>query len=360
MTANGEVHPPPVPSVQPPSRKPKCLLIGLGRRATEDYLPALAESHRIMELTAVCDPDKDRERPALDEYQNLAPQSYPRPHFYTDVAAALANEELDFAIIVTPHHTHFELAQLCLERNLAVLKEKPYALDVAEAEKLTGLITQTDGYLRLCVQRQQHPLYLAARRALPYLGQVRHFTAWYQLSVPSYSQSWRGNRAHSGGGALIDMGYHYVDLLHWFFAMPTHVHAAAAPNKDVTLDGQVEQTIVSTWCYPEGHVGTVFISTCEPNKEEYLTIAGTLGFMSLKRDELRRFNEQNTEVEVMTRTPGYPSSVGPTLHDFVQGLEEKEATQRQECARGVAVTTIIDMMYCSMAEHRTVDPSDVR
>ena len=330
--------------------------MGLGRRATEDYVPALAQAHPTVELVAVCDSDPSREGPALDAYQELLPDN-PRPRFHQSAEDALAHEDLDFAIIVTPHHTHLSLARLFLENGLAVLKEKPFAVNVAEARALFETVERTGGNLRLCVQRQLHPLYFEGRRSLAYIGQIRHFTARYQLSVPPYSRDWRADPSAAGGGALIDMGYRLVDLLHWYFGVPTHVHAAAPLNLDPRLDRQVEQTIIGTWCYSDGTVGTIFISNCEPNKEEYVNIAGTHGFITLTRDALRRFDPKNEQVSLLTQEPAWPSTVGPTLHDFIENLSDP-ASVRRECVRGVEVTQIIDSTYRSMAEHRTIEPSN--
>jgi predicted dehydrogenase len=99
-------------------------VIGCGWWATRAHLPALA-AHPDAVIAAIADPDSLRRDRAGDRFGVRAR--------YTDAAAMLDAEDLDAAIVATPHDSHAPLARLCLDRGLHVLVEKPLTIDPLDA-----------------------------------------------------------------------------------------------------------------------------------------------------------------------------------------------------------------------------------
>jgi predicted dehydrogenase len=105
-------------------------VVGTGWWATRAHLPAL-EAHPDAAIAAIADPsDGNRARAA---------ERFGVGRAYSDAVDMLAAEELDAAVIATPHATHAALARACLERGLHVLVEKPMTLDPADAFGLVDL-----------------------------------------------------------------------------------------------------------------------------------------------------------------------------------------------------------------------------
>jgi len=115
-------------------------VIGAGWWSTEHHLPGLL-SHPDAELAALCDPDEARLGAAAAVY-------LPR-HTYADYREMLAREKLDCAIIVTPHATHYEVAQAALEAGLHLLLEKPLTLFARDARELLRLAGERGRVLTL-------------------------------------------------------------------------------------------------------------------------------------------------------------------------------------------------------------------
>jgi predicted dehydrogenase len=99
-------------------------VIGCGWWSTRAHLPALA-AHPDAVIAAIVDPDRARLDRAGERFGVRAR--------YTGVDAMLDAQELDAAIVATPHASHASLARACLERRLHVLVEKPLTIDPREA-----------------------------------------------------------------------------------------------------------------------------------------------------------------------------------------------------------------------------------
>lgn len=108
-------------------RKLRTAIIGAGWWSTEYHIPGVL-SYPDAHLTAVCDPDEAR--------LAAAARAYPLGNPYADYRDLLAKEDLDCAIIVTPHATHFEIAQAAQAANLHLLVEKPMTLFARDAGQL--------------------------------------------------------------------------------------------------------------------------------------------------------------------------------------------------------------------------------
>jgi predicted dehydrogenase len=317
----------------------RCMLIGFGRRAVDDHMPALYPPTHNIQLVAVCDINAEHEN-LLTQLVDKFPGPV-HPKFYTDIRQALDETAPDFAIVATPHGTHLEIAKELLARRIPFLKEKPFAVNLHEARELADLVERHAGHMRLCVQRHYHPLYVYGRKALLHLGTLRHFAARYQLNADRYYWGWRSRPETAGGGAVIDMGYHLIDLLYWYFGIPSQVYAVAAPKKDEQLQYTVEETVLASLAYENGAVGSLFLSLCEPDKHEELRVYGTYGYVHLQRDFLRRYNPEDQLVESLTREPAWPSAVSDVLLSFVATIGDQDIV-REECSRGLEVTQVIE------------------
>lgn len=99
-------------------------VIGCGWWSTRAHLPALA-AHPDATIAALADPDAERRDRAGERFGVAAR--------YPDAERMLEAEDLDAAIVATPHASHAPLARRCLDRGLHVLVEKPLTIDPHEA-----------------------------------------------------------------------------------------------------------------------------------------------------------------------------------------------------------------------------------
>jgi predicted dehydrogenase len=105
-------------------------VVGCGWWSTRAHLPALAEDPDAV-IAAIADPDRGNRERAGERFGVAAR--------YADVAAMLADQDLDAAIVATPHASHAPIARACLDRGLHVLVEKPMTISPGDA---FGLVTR--------------------------------------------------------------------------------------------------------------------------------------------------------------------------------------------------------------------------
>lgn len=103
-------------------------------------------------------------------------------------------QELDYVVIATPNHAHFEPAKRCVEAGLPVLCEKPVTLTVAEAEALSGIVKRTGVPFVLAHTYTGHPMLMLARELVHSgrIGDIRKLEAWY-------TQGWLASRLEAEG-----------------------------------------------------------------------------------------------------------------------------------------------------------------
>src|SRR5262249_54055463 len=104
-------------------------VVGCGWWATRAHLPALANDPDAV-IAAIADPDPGNRDRAGERFGVSAR--------YPDAEAMLAAEDLDAAIVATPHATHAAVARACLDRGLHVLVEKPLTIDPPDAFDLVA------------------------------------------------------------------------------------------------------------------------------------------------------------------------------------------------------------------------------
>ena len=99
-------------------------IVGLGHIAEKAYLKA-AGMQSTASLVAVCDTNEDKAR-RWSESLNVNP--------YLSAEEMMKNEDLDFIVALTPHNTHLPILKTAAKHGVNVLKEKPLALSMGEAQ----------------------------------------------------------------------------------------------------------------------------------------------------------------------------------------------------------------------------------
>ncbi|MDQ0381926.1 Gfo/Idh/MocA family protein [Amycolatopsis thermophila] len=200
-------------------------------------------------LVAVADPTFGSDRPVPDELREVAR--------YADHREMLARGDLDGVIVASPSEMHVAHALDCLDAGVAVLVEKPVAVDREQARPLLDRVAE-DPRARVLVghHRRHHPAVAAARSLIEEgrLGEIRAVAAvWATHKTDAYFEiEWR--RRRPGGGMLLINLIHEVDLLRHLVGEITSVQAIAS-NKARGLE--VEDTAGLALRFENGAIGTL-------------------------------------------------------------------------------------------------------
>ena len=177
----------------------------------------------IAEVAALCEPAPQR----LEEVASAHPGAAAFSNFDEMLSADL---RLDGVVIATPNSLHAPQTLAALDRGLAVFCQKPLALNAREAREMVEAARRADRRLGVDYSYRYTEGAQALRRAIEAgeLGRVFSVdTVFHNAYGPD--KAWCFDPKLSGGGALMDLGVHLIDLSLWLLGDPgvSEVHGGA-------------------------------------------------------------------------------------------------------------------------------------
>ncbi len=185
-------------------------IVGCGGIATGKHLPALAEIENI-EIMAFCDLDEQLALKVKNKYGSNESK------VFTDYREMLSQTALDIVYVLTPNDTHAEISIAAMEAGSHVMCEKPMAKTTAEARTMIEASERTGKKLTIGYQNRFRPdaQYLKKISANGDLGEIYNAKAHAirRRAVPTWGVFL--DEEAQGGGPLIDIGTHALDLTLW-------------------------------------------------------------------------------------------------------------------------------------------------
>ncbi|UOQ86744.1 Gfo/Idh/MocA family protein [Gracilibacillus salinarum] len=137
--------------------------------------------------------------------------------YETDWRRVLERDDVDVIDIVTPNHTHAEIAIAAAEAGKHIITEKPLALTVEESERMLEAVQKNNVKHMICHNYRFVPAVQMAKQLIEQgrIGRIFHFRANYLQDFiidPNFPLVWRLKKEVSGSGALGDIGAHSIDL----------------------------------------------------------------------------------------------------------------------------------------------------
>ncbi len=206
-------------------------------------------------LIAVCDLVEDKARAYGAEF------SVP---FHTDYREMLARHpEIDTVAVITPSGMHFEHGMEMLEAwGKSVIMEKPTFMRPEQLDAACDRASELGLHLFPVFQNRYNKAVARVKRAIDSgeLGAVRIVsvrTRWCRPQRYYELAPWRGTFAMDGG-CLTNQGIHHVDLLRY---LGGEVERVNATMRTLGADIEVEDTVVATFTYAGGQVGSLEVTT---------------------------------------------------------------------------------------------------
>ncbi|WP_075035639.1 Gfo/Idh/MocA family protein [Halobacillus dabanensis] len=137
--------------------------------------------------------------------------------YETDWRKLIAREDIDVIDIVTPNHTHAEIAIAAAKAGKHIITEKPLALTLEEAKEMYSAVKEHNVGHLICHNYRYAPAVQYAKKLIEegLLGRIYHFRARYLqdfIMSPDFPLIWRLKKEVAGSGALGDIGAHSIDL----------------------------------------------------------------------------------------------------------------------------------------------------
>ncbi|GAB6880693.1 Gfo/Idh/MocA family oxidoreductase [Halorubrum gandharaense] len=282
-------------------------------------------------------------------------------------------EACDAVLVTTPNRFHEEYAVSALEAGLDVLLEKPLAHTLESAERIAGAAREADGFCMVGFNnRFADPVQVIKHyQNEGRFGETTHVEANYvrRRGVPGRG-SWFTSKGVSGGGALIDIGVHAIDLALYFLDHPEVVEVSGETRSE--FGGRDDYAYVHMWgddAGPEGFdvddSASAFIrdadgntvslevawATNRPTNDEFV-IRGTEAGATFDRgeDELTIHEaavdggHHLSDAEIETReTDSHAAEQGV----FLEAVAAGEAPSINTVEEALTVQRVIDAIYRS-------------
>ncbi|MGH8013076.1 MAG: Gfo/Idh/MocA family protein [Candidatus Binataceae bacterium] len=294
-------------------------LTGFGEVAAQAHLAGWRTRPEV-NLVAIHDPVSDRRHHALRLLKNI--------RVYDDLELMLDGEAPDFLDVASPPAFHTPAIRSALASGAHVIVEKPLCLDGGDYAELSALAKNNSRVL-MCVHNWKYaPVYRRAHELIEAgeIGQPAYLSLIRLRDMPAGhgsaagGQQWRQG-ASSGGGILIDHGWHVFYLMRWLMnAAPTAVSAkliCGAAGTDEIADIRVEF---------DHQIGYSHLSWRAPIRRTSAVIHGDAGLIEIEGDHLQ-FTRRSGEVEAFMEgeeadNSYHPSWFAGVAAEFMRAIEE--------------------------------------
>jgi len=333
--------------------------LGMGRFHISGYL-----EHPDADLVAIADPDEKRLKEIGDKYdvQNR----------YTSGEEMLKGEKLDIVSVATPNKFHCPLTIAALQAGCNVLCEKPMAINADEARQMLSVARKAGKRIMINFSYRftEQSMALKQQADSGILGEIYYArTIWHRRRGLPGLGSWFGQKKLSGGGPLIDLGVHRLDLALWLMGYPKPVWVMGSTYSPIATDlarklnvpFDVEDLAVGMVKFENGATLELEASWAANIRETELMETrwfGTKGGM-VQRNlnetyefEAEVFLEQNGSHFDLKLHPPYQNVRSSMFHfvDCIQNNKPHIATGEE----GLLVMEILDAIYQSADEGRPI------
>jgi predicted dehydrogenase len=315
-----------------------------------------------------------------DRLHQLA-QKYSVPDRHRDYQELVSRSDLDIVSVCVPNYLHAPVTIAALESGKHVLCEKPLARSYAEAESMVVAAERANRVLQVAFNHRARGDVQVLKRYLEggRLGDLYHVKAsWMRRSGIPGIGSWFTNKEMAGGGPLIDLGVHVLDLALFLLGEPRVATVSAATYAKLGPQGRGgyagSDKMMTGSSYEVEDLATAFIRLSggatlllEASWAVYgsagddfgVSLYGTEGGAEIK---VENYNWQDT-LRIYTDVAGVSAEVHPKLfqgeghmevvRNFVTAVRSGDWAQHTG-AEGLYRTRIIDACYASAIQGREV------
>lgn len=216
-------------------------IIGCGGIAEQKHLPSLKELPELCEMTAFCDTREERAAACAKEY------GAPGAKVYTDYNELLKDEIIDIVHVLTPNVSHCSITVAAFEAGKHVMCEKPMADTTEAAQKMMDAWKKSGKKFTIGYQNRFRPEVMSLYGACADgdLGDIYFAKAHAarRKAVPTWGVFM--DKEKQGGGPLIDIGTHALDMTLWM--MDNYEPVSVSGSVYHKMADQIEGNLFGPW-----------------------------------------------------------------------------------------------------------------
>lgn len=332
--------------------------LSMGRHHVERF-----SRDRRCKVAAVCDLDEEKLR-AVGERYGIAAR-------FSDFGAMISDGNLDAVVVALPNRLHAPISIKALSAGLHVYCEKPMAMNAREGERMKAAAERAGKNLMIGFNQRFSPVPWTVKRKID-RGELGHIyfgrTVWHrQRGLPGFG-GWFSQKEQSGGGPLIDIGVHRLDLALWLMGYPAPVSVSGATYCEIACrraekEGKafnVEDLACGMVKFDNGAALVVEASWALNIHDTHLktVLCGTKGgltYAHYRRDGLNLAEvHKEKRGQVVTQEISDPVSRVPTVQGEFLSSIVRERAPLASAEQGIKVMQILDGIYKSARTGREV------
>ena len=262
---------------QPPAKKVRYAIIGLGRISLDHFMPATRQS-QLSEVTALVSGHPDKAKKFAAQY-NIPESSV---YTYESFDRIRDNPNVDAVYVALPNGMHAEYTIRAAQAGKHVLCEKPMANTVAESEAMIAACDKAKRKLMIAYRCQLEPTTLHARKLIQSgaLGKIQAIESANGFNIGP--GEWRCNRKLAGGGPLMDVGIYSLNASRFMLGQePTVLSAYSSVIDHDGRFNEVEENCSWTMKFPSGVVASCN-TTYGANMEGFYRVHGSKGTLHVE------------------------------------------------------------------------------
>jgi predicted dehydrogenase len=297
-----------------------------------------------------------------------------------DAQAVIDDPDVEAVVIVTPTTTHRDLVRAAVAAGKPLLCEKPLATQFDIVREMCALVASSGLTAQVGFHSRFHPLINELVRLVTSneLGAPMGYTLrddqyWPTGDIVPGHSSWRSQRDHAGGGALLEHSIHSADILTWLFGPAANVYAR---TRNV-FGYDVEDTAVCTIEHASGVIGTLIsiFNGVRGREERRLEVFFERGAVEVTTDFLvgaredgflvQRPDQEPDRLDVGALRDRHFETAGidrrdffvylyPAARAFVHSVREKQPAA-PTFADALAAHALVDAAYRSASDNRAAE-----
>ena len=260
----------------------------------------------------------------------------------TDFRELVSHKDIDVINVCTPNKMHREPLLEAMKHGKHVYCEKPLAFNEAEAKEIAKAAEAAGIKHQITSEYRFIPAIMKARELIEqdFVGRLFHFRGVYLHSGyidPKRPREWRMQRDVIGGGVLVDLGPHLLDIMHYLVGdvesvsatMETFFKERPLPEDPSKLAPvEVEDALTAILRFKSGAIGTVDFSRVATGAEDEMRFEvhgqkGAIAFNLMQPNELKAFNAGDAKgvqgFKTITTVQKYPPPAVMPAPKFTMG-----------------------------------------
>lgn len=346
------------------AKKVRIGVIGAGGIANGAHLPGYSRIPDECEVIALCDIEPKALESTAARYPDI-------PHLFEDYKKLLEVPEIDGVSVCTPNYMHHQITVDALKAGKHVLCEKPIAMNAVEGKEMVETARAAGKFLQIGYNSRFAPenQALKAHIAAGEIGDVYYARAQSlrQRGIPGWGVFI--DKSKQGGGPLIDIGVHILDLTLWFMDHPKPISASGITYQKFGTRGDIVG-FMGQWDYKNFTVedfasafirfengATVVLESSFvaniPSEVHNTTLLGTEGGVTSNPATITKERHRSLSTAEL-KVPGHGANTHYLeMKAFVECIRDnKEPLVTGE--HGLMVAQIMDAIYKSSEEGREV------